>query len=121
MRLCIPTIDARGLNAELCEHFGSTPYFTIYDSETGAFETVDNADHEHEHGTCHPMDNLKSKGIDCVVCRGLGRRALEKLNANGIRVLKTDGSTVSDVVESFSAKKLTEIDAENACQNHKCH
>jgi len=121
MRLCIPTIDDKGQQAVLCDHFGSAPYFTIYDSQADAYETVSNADSDHEHGTCHPMDNLKSKGIDCVACRGLGRRALEKLNSSGIRVMWTDGLTVRDVVENFSAEKLSEIDAENACQEHKCH
>jgi predicted Fe-Mo cluster-binding NifX family protein len=121
MRICIPTIDDRGQDSEPCEHFGSTPYFTIYDSETDAYETVNNADHEHEHGMCHPMDNLKNKHIDCVVCTGLGRRALEKLNSSGIDVLKTDGSTVRGIVENFLAGKLNKIDAENACQHHKCH
>ncbi|MHC4509906.1 MAG: NifB/NifX family molybdenum-iron cluster-binding protein [Planctomycetota bacterium] len=120
MRICIPTVDDRGPHAELCDHFGSAAYFTIYDSQTGAYETVDNSDHDHEHGTCHPMDNLKSKGIDCVVCRGLGRRALEKLNSGGISVLRTDRSTVQDIVENFSGEKLDQIDAENACQNHRC-
>ncbi|OHB76500.1 MAG: hypothetical protein A2Z25_11420 [Planctomycetes bacterium RBG_16_55_9] len=121
MRICIPTMDGRGRDAELCEHFGSAPYFTIYDSETDAYETLDNADREHEHGTCHPMNGLKSKGIDCVVCKGLGRRALEKLNSSGINVFRTDGSTVRDIAENFSAGKLDKIDAENACQEHRCH
>lgn len=121
MRLCIPTMDDAGQDAKLCEHFGSAPYFTVYDSETDSYETVNNSDHEHEHGTCHPMDNLKSKGIDCVVCRGLGRRALEKLNSSGINVLRTDGSTARAIVENFSTKKLSEINAENACQSHRCH
>lgn len=121
MRICIPTMDSREQDAKLCGHFGSAPYFTIYDSQTGVCETVDNTGRDHEHGMCHPMDSLQSKGIDCVVCRGLGRRALEKLNSSGIRVLRTDGLTVRDVVEDFSAEKLAEINAENACQEHKCH
>lgn len=121
MRLCIPTTDDQGPQAELCEHFGSAAYFTIYDLQTGAYEIVNHSDHEHEHGACHPMDNLKSEGIDCVVCRGLGRRALEKLNSGGIRVLRTDRSTVEDIVQNFSIDELSEIDAESACQNHKCH
>ncbi|UCC99897.1 MAG: NifB/NifX family molybdenum-iron cluster-binding protein [Phycisphaerales bacterium] len=121
MRLCIPTTDDKGQHAELCDHFGSAPYLTIYDSKTGAYEIVNNSDHEHEHGTCHPMDNLKSKSIDCVVCRGLGRRALEKLHSGRIRVLRTDRSTVEEIVQNFSAEELSEIDAESACQNHRCH
>lgn len=121
MRICIPTVDDRGQDAELCEHFGSAPYFTIYDSEARTFETVNNADHEHEHGMCHPMDNLRSQAIDCVVCRGLGQRALEKLNSNGINVFRTDDAIVRNIVENFPTRKLNKIDAENACQNHKCH
>jgi len=114
-------MDAKGRQAVLCEHFGSAPYFTIYDSQTDTCETVNNTDHDHEHGTCHPMDNLKSKGIDCVACRGLGRRAFEKLNSSGIKVWRTGSSTVGQVVENLSAKELAEIDAENACQEHRCH
>ncbi len=120
MRICIPTVDDRGRDADLSEHFGNAPFFTIYDSETDSYETVNNADHEHEHGMCHPMDNLKTKGINCVVCKGLGRRALLKLNVSGIDVLKADGSTVSDIVGNFSAEKLKKIDAENACPDHRC-
>ena len=121
MKICIPTIDAREQFSEVCDHFGSAPYFTIYDYETGAYETMNNSGHEHEHGTCHPMENLKGKGIDCVVCKGLGRRALEKLNTNGIRVFRIERQAVKEIVEDFSAGKSEEMNADNACQNHRCH
>ena len=68
MRMCIPTIDAREQFSEVCDHFGSAPYFTIYDFEADTYETVNNSDHGHEHRTCHPMINLKDTGIDCIVC-----------------------------------------------------
>ena len=121
MKMCIPTTDNRKELSEVCDHFGSAPYFTIYDFETNGYETVNNSDNDHEHGTCHPMDNLKDKGIDCVICRGLGRRALEKLNASGIKVFRTDQSTAKDIVESFSKRNPEEIDPENACRSHRCH
>lgn len=121
MRICIPTIDDCKEVSEVCDHFGSAPYFTIYDFETNGYETVSNSDNDHEHGTCHPMDNLKDKGINYVICRGLGKRALEKLNDSGIKVLRTDQSTIKDIVNSFTVNKPEEIDPENACQNHSCH
>jgi predicted Fe-Mo cluster-binding NifX family protein len=40
MRLCIPTIDDAGLDAQLSAHFGSAPYYTIVDTESEAFEVV---------------------------------------------------------------------------------
>jgi len=121
MKICIPTINAREQFSEVCEHFGSAPYFTIFDFEEDTYETVNNSDYDHEHGTCHPIENLKDKGIDCVICKGLGRRALEKINDSGIRVFRTDQSTVNDIVEDFSDSKLEEIDPENACRTHRCH
>jgi predicted Fe-Mo cluster-binding NifX family protein len=70
MRICIPTQTNAGQKAKVHGHFGSAPYFTIYDFETNGYETVSNSDNDHEHGTCHPMDNLKDKGINYVICRG---------------------------------------------------
>lgn len=121
MKICIPTINAEKQLAEVCDHFGSAPYFTIYDFEADTYETINNSDHNHEHGTCHPMENLKDKGIDCIVCKGLGRRALEKLNDCGIKVFRIDRSSVNDIVEDFSKSELEEIDPENACRSHRCH
>ena len=121
MKICIPTINANGQSSEVCEHFGSAPYFTIYDYQANEYETVNNLDREHKHGACQPMEHLKDKDVNCVVCKGLGKRALEKLNGYGIKVFRIDQSTVKDVVEDFSNSTPEEIKTENACQNHKCH
>ncbi len=121
MRICIPTQDDKANQSEVCDHFGSAPYFTIYDFKADAYETVNNSDHDHEHGTCHPMNNLTEKSIDAVICRGLGRRALQKLNDGGIKVFRAEQSTVKEIVESFAENKPEEIDFENVCQNHSCH
>jgi predicted Fe-Mo cluster-binding NifX family protein len=121
MKVCIPTLNGAGQLSEVCDHFGSAPYFTIYDLQTDEYETVNNSEHNHEHGTCHPMDSLKDKGIEAVICRGLGRRALQKLNQSGVKVFRTERSTVSDVIEDFSKGRQEEIGPESACQQHRCH
>jgi predicted Fe-Mo cluster-binding NifX family protein len=121
MRICIPTIDDRRQLSEVCDHFGSAPYFTIYDFETNAYETVNNSGHDHEHGTCHPMDNLKDKNIGVVICKGLGRRALEKLNDSRIKVFRIDRSMVKDIIEDVSDGKLEEINPESTCRHQGCH
>jgi len=120
MKICIPTINAREQFSEVCEHFGSAPYFTIFDFTEDAYETVNNSDYDNRHGRCHPIENLKDRGIDCVVCEGLGRMALKKIKYSGNKVFRTDQSTVNDIVEDFSDIKLEEIDPENACRTHRC-
>ena len=47
--------------AQVYGHFGSAPYFTIYDTDSKALEVVNNANSHHEHGTCNPMAALQGK------------------------------------------------------------
>ena len=121
MRICIPTIDNRKHLSEVCNHFGSAPYFIIYDSEVNTYETVNNSDSEHEHGMCHPTLNLREMNVDTVICKSLGRRAIQKLNEAGIKVCKADISYVNEIVHSLADAEFEEIDANDSCQGHGCH
>lgn len=71
MRLCIPTATADGKSAMVHAHFGGSPYFTIYDTDKGDVEVVNNDNQHHSHGMCHPMNALAGKRIDAVVCGGM--------------------------------------------------
>ena len=121
MRICVPTIDDREHLSEVCNHFGSAPYFIVYDSEANTYETVNNSVSEHEHGTCRPTLNLREMNVDTVICKGLGRRAIQKLNEAGIKVCKAELSYVKEIVLSLTETELEEIDASDACQGHGCH
>lgn len=121
MRLCIPTINDKGRLSELSDHFGSAPNFVIYDSDADSCQSIANSNAEHEHGTCHPMSNLQGLEIDAIVCRGIGRRALQRLHQNGIKVYTADVASVDDVAKSLAEEKLKELAAQDACQGHDCH
>jgi predicted Fe-Mo cluster-binding NifX family protein len=121
MKICIPTETNAGKEAKVYSHFGSAPYFTIYDTEKGDCETIDNSQEHHIHGTCHPIDVLGSKDIDAVVCAGMGMRAIQKLNEASIRAYKSSGMSVQEVVNEYRAGELEEITVESACRQHGCH
>lgn len=121
MRICIPTEDKEGLNAPVHGHFGSAPYFTIYDTDKETFQTVDNKNMHHSHGMCHPIGVVSSSSIDAVVCRGMGARAVQKLNEAGVKAYRADGQTVAGIIEKFKAGELEEITVQNACAQHGCH
>jgi len=121
MKICIPTETNEGKSAKVYGHFGSAPYFTIYDTEKDDCQTIDNSNQHHIHGTCRPIDVLANKGIDAVVCSGMGMRAIQKLNQAGIRAYKTSGTTVQEIIEKYRATELEEITVENACRQHSCH
>ena len=121
MRICIPTETNDGKNAQVYGHFGSAPYFTIYDTANDSVEVINNANEHHAHGTCHPMGILSDKDIDIVICNGMGTRAVQKLNEYRIKVYKTSAQTVEEIIKQYKESRLEEITMENACNQHKCY
>lgn len=121
MKICIPTESKDGKNAVVYGHFGSAPYFTIYDTDKDVVEVIDNANQHHSHGMCQPLGSLDGKSIDAVVCGGMGGRAIQKLNEGGIRAYKAVVGTVADIAGQFKKGGLEEITVQNACSQHSCH
>ena len=121
MKICIPTQDERGLQSEVFGHFGSAPFFTVVDSESGQVEVAQNTNVHHSHGACHPMRQFGSRAVDAVVCRGMGRMAVASLTEAGVRVLVLDqdaGHTVQDVVSAAREQRLQSFSEQDACQGH---
>jgi len=121
MRICIPTRDERGMESELFGHFGSAPFFTLVDSESGEVEVRKNDNTHHGGGGCHPMRQLGSRSVDAVVCRGMGRRAVASLSEAGVRVLvlgEDAGETVRDVVAAAREDRLVPFSDEDPCRGH---
>lgn len=121
LKICVPTVGNQGVKEKVYEHFGSAPFFTIVNLETGGVEVIDNQNHHHSHGACHPMMSLNGKGVEAVVTGGMGRRAIEMLNADNIRVYRASGDIVADVVKELKAGSLEELLPETACAGHGCH
>ncbi len=121
MRICIPTETNRGKEALVYGHFGSAPFFTIYDTDSGSVEVIENADQHHSHGMCHPLDALQGRLVEAVVTGGAGARAVQKLNGSGIKVFRALDGTVADIIARVTGGKLEEISVHNACAQHGCH
>lgn len=115
MKICIPTETNAGKQARVYGHFGSAPYFTIYDTEKDSVEIIDNANQHHAHGMCQPMNALMGKKIDVVVCAGMGGRAVQKFNEGGIKAYRAIQGTAADIVVQLAKGGLEEITVNNAC------
>lgn len=120
MKLCVPTLDDAGPEARISQHFGSAPYFAVVDTGSERFELVANAHAQHAHGACNPLSVVMSHHVDAVVCRGLGRGALAKLDAAGVPVFVTDRGAVAEALAEFAAGKLQRLTIDEACggRNH---
>ena len=122
MILAIPTENMNGLFSSVYGHFGSAPYYAFYDSSSENLEFSDNGNKEHEHGQCQPVDELKEKRVEAVICSGMGLRAINNLNYLGIKVYFADNAlTVDEIVKKHQKGELKELLPANACQHHSCH
>jgi predicted Fe-Mo cluster-binding NifX family protein len=118
MKLCIPTMDDKGLQAVPSAHFGSAPFFTFVDTDTGEVEAQRNGGDHHAHGACRPLDFLGTRSVDAIVCRGLGRRAFSRLESGGVAVYVSLEKDVEATVAAFKDGRLRHLTSEEACQGH---
>jgi predicted Fe-Mo cluster-binding NifX family protein len=124
MKLCVPIEEDKGLDSQVCGHFGSAPAFILYDIEKGEHSLIDNSKQERVHGSCTPLQALEGQGVEALVVGGIGARAIMILNASGIRVFQAQAGTVRETVTAFRDGNLREISAAEGCQGHGsngCH
>jgi predicted Fe-Mo cluster-binding NifX family protein len=100
MRLAIST--DRG---EVSAHFGRCPSFTIVDVENGEVinkEEVKNPGH-------HPgflPEFLHEKGVNCIIAGGMGQRASQLFEGQGIERITGVSGPVDEVIKRAAEGKL---------------
>lgn len=118
MKLCIPVLEDKGLDSRISEHFGSSPFFLLFDSESKAANCIANSNQHHSHGQCQPMHVLAGYKPNAVVCRGMGQGAVAKLNAAGIKTYLGKGQTARELIDEFTAGRLPVLTPDKACAHH---
>ena len=119
-RICIPTATNGGLDDSVGEHFGRVPTYTILSTDTQQVEVVPN-DSEHTGSTGLPADILSALGIDVLLCKGAGRRALDIFANHGITVCIGVDGTARDAIAAWDAGSLNPASEADACQQHAFH
>ena len=118
MNICIPINEDKGLQSEVCAHFGSAPAFLMVDTDSRICRAIPNQNQHHGHGMCMPLQSLQGERIDGMVVGGIGMGALNKLNAANIKVYVSDLSTVAETVDAFKAGTLRLMQPSMACAHH---
>lgn len=120
MKICIPVKTDEGLDSSLDTHFGSAAFFLLYDTQRCEYEIISNHNSRHQHGMCNPLDVLASYDVQIVICRGMGARAVQRLQQSNIKTFCADGRTVQEVIAHYEQHQVKEITVESACKNHIC-
>ena len=118
MRICVPIEEDKGLDSEVCAHFGSASGYLIVDLESGDSHSVKNMNPHHSHGMCNPMASLDGEDVDAVVVGGIGLGALRKLRAAELDVFLADHKTVQEVVDAHATGALRRVTSDLACGQH---
>jgi predicted Fe-Mo cluster-binding NifX family protein len=121
MKVCIPIEENKGLDSVAHNHFGSAPFFLIYDVDKEEMKVIENGDLNHSHGMCQPLKAIGGERVDAILVGGIGAGALTKLNNQGIRVYKVANDTVLNNIKMFKDNKLGEFTINNSCNHHNCN
>jgi predicted Fe-Mo cluster-binding NifX family protein len=111
-RIIVPTENQEGLNAQLAEHFGRAPYYTVVElgenGEVSNVKTVPNVG-EHAGGMGYSHDNILELKPNAIIVYGMGPRGLNSFQGAGVAVLKANANTVSEVIAAYKDDRLQEL------------
>ena len=86
-------------------HFGRCPVFTILDIKDGKVvkkETIENPGHQP--GLIPQF--LRQKGVECIICGGMGMRATGFFEELGIQAIVGIGGKIDEVIEKLQKGTL---------------
>jgi predicted Fe-Mo cluster-binding NifX family protein len=111
-------MSEKGLESEVCAHFGSCEYFTILDVDGAAIKSVESVSNGlpgAEHNCAAPALILKSQDVNVVLVSGIGGRPLMSLNEQMMRVFAGAIGKVSDAVKDYNEGLLQELATQGTC------
>lgn len=96
-------------SAAVDPRFGRGAFYMVYDTATGAWEALDNAQAQSAaHGAgVKAAERIASSGASVLLTGSCGPRAFEVLTAAGIQVCTGVSGTVEQAVQRFLAGEIT--------------
>lgn len=114
MKLCISS-TGQNLGAAVDPRFGRAAGYIIIDTETRAFESIENSAAQAGGGAGTKAAQLViNKGVEAVVTGNIGPNAYAVLSAAGIKIHTGASGTIQDALELFLAGRLQQVAAPTA-------
>jgi predicted Fe-Mo cluster-binding NifX family protein len=117
MKICVPTLEDKGLDSQISPHFGRAPKFIVSDTDLNVVEVLDNTA-EHFGGMAKTPEIIRDAGVGAILVSGIGPRAIEMFEQMGIRVFAGASGTAGDALEAFRSGVLREATDKDACAEH---
>jgi len=119
MKIAVPVND-KTVETSVCPSFGRTPYFLIYDTDSGESCFIDNSAAASQGGAgIKAAQVIVDNSANMLLTPRCGENAAEVIKAAGIGIYKTVNATAMDNINMFNAGKLeTLTDIHAGFHNH---
>ena len=111
MRIAV-TSDGTSPEAPVDARFGRAAGFIVFDTDTGAYEAVDNTTNlgAVQGAGIQAGEAVARLGVECLITGHCGPKAFRFLRAAGIRVCTGAHGTVREAIEAFQGGDLSPND-----------
>ena len=116
MKIVIPTNNKDGLEDTVALHFGRCNTYTFLNQSGEVIEIIDNTS-EHMGGTGSPPELMKKHGANVLLCKSLGRRALNLCAELKIKVFVSNAEKVKNIFQEWKENKIKQATPEDACDH----
>ncbi|NLE65543.1 MAG: hypothetical protein GX606_06480 [Elusimicrobia bacterium] len=121
MKIGVVLEDDRGLEGNVCAHFGQCLNFLIADISPDGKAILESRvvpnRAQHGGGGCVAVDEILQYGITHVIAGGMGMGAQQKFASRGVKIFGFEGP-VKDGIAALLANSLGGIEP---CQDHGGH
>ena len=102
-------------NGQVFQHFGHTEFFKVYEVEDGKVVSSEIVGSDGSgHGALAGL--LAGKGIDVLICGGIGGGAVQALTEQGIELCAGTSGSTDEAVEAYLRGELVNTGAN--CDHH---
>jgi len=107
MKICI-TSAGPTLDSDMDPRFGRCQYFLFIDSDTQAFEAVENPNLSASGGAgIQSAQLVANKGVEALITGQVGPNAFTTLQAAGIKIFTGISGKVQDVLEKYQKSQIS--------------
>lgn len=119
MKIAIP-VDDKSMETSVCQSFGRTPYFLIYDTESKEGLFIDNSAIASQGGAgIKAAQTIVDNKASVLITPRCGENAAEVIKAANIKIYKTLNDSIMDNIDALNNGKLSLLaDIHKGFHNH---
>lgn len=110
MKIAIP-VDDKSMETTICQSFGRTPYFLIYDTASKEGMFLDNSAAASQGGAgIKAAQTIVDNKADMLIAPRCGENAAEVLKSANIKIYRTKNNSINDNINALIDGTLSLLD-----------